>query len=223
MTVWRLFATAGYQSFHTLWLSVFRMRSKAWFAVRVSFQLARLPLTASSAQRPRRLRLTRAAAPALLAHAEVTKNIILFSMGPKLRYLMVLEFVLLCCVVCARLRRRYVAHPHIAQGIIRLLQLFKCDALAELDLARQALHLMADSPDLISVCYLHLLNHTLSFALILVQCACVVVVFANCILAQTRPLPLACMCMCVTAKQSATLLVCSNEPVCVCMYVYTCR
>jgi hypothetical protein len=61
------------------------MRSKAWLAARVSLRLARLPRTASSAQRSRRLRSTRAAAPVLLAHAEVTK-IIIFSMSPKLRY-----------------------------------------------------------------------------------------------------------------------------------------
>ena len=45
---------------------------------RVSLRLARLPRTASSAQRSRRLRSTHAAARVLLAHAEVTKNIILF-------------------------------------------------------------------------------------------------------------------------------------------------
>ncbi len=55
-----------------LWLSVLCMRSKAWLAARVSLRLARLPHTASSAQRSRRL--TRAAAPVLLAHAEVTKT-----------------------------------------------------------------------------------------------------------------------------------------------------
>ncbi len=59
-----------------LWLSVLCMRSKAWLAARVSLQLAR---TASSAQRSRHLRSTRAAAPVLFAHAEVTKHI-LFSM-----------------------------------------------------------------------------------------------------------------------------------------------
>ncbi len=69
----------------TIWLSVLCMRSKAWLAARVSLRLARLPRTASSAQHSRRLRSTRAAAPILLAHAEVTKTIILFSMGPKLR------------------------------------------------------------------------------------------------------------------------------------------
>ena len=62
------------------------MRSKAWLAARVSLRLARLPRTASSAQCSRRLRSTRAAAPVLLAHAVVTKNIIFFSMGPKFRY-----------------------------------------------------------------------------------------------------------------------------------------
>ena len=46
---------------------------KAWLATRVSLRLARLPRTASSAQRSCRLRSTRAAAPGLLAHAEVTK------------------------------------------------------------------------------------------------------------------------------------------------------
>ena len=59
-----------------IWLSVLCMRSKAWLAARVSLRLARLPRTASSAQCSRRLRSTRAAAPVLLAHAEVTKNII---------------------------------------------------------------------------------------------------------------------------------------------------
>ena len=39
---------------------------------------------ASSAQRSRRLHSTLAAAPGLLAHAEVTTIIIYFSMGPKL-------------------------------------------------------------------------------------------------------------------------------------------
>ena len=68
------------------WLSVLCMRSKAWLAARVSLRLARLPRTASSAQRSRRLRSTRAAAPVLLAHANVTENINIFSMGPKLRY-----------------------------------------------------------------------------------------------------------------------------------------
>ena len=59
-----------------LWFSVLCMRSKAWLAARVSLRLARLPRTASSAQRSRRLRSTRAAAPVLLAHADVTKNIL---------------------------------------------------------------------------------------------------------------------------------------------------
>ncbi len=60
------------------------MRSKAWLAARVtvSLWLARLPCTASSAQRSRRLRSTRAAAPVLLAHADVT----IFSICPKLRF-----------------------------------------------------------------------------------------------------------------------------------------
>ena len=49
------------------------LRSKAWLAARVPLRLARLPHTtsASSAQR-------RGAAPVLLAHAEVTKNILFF-------------------------------------------------------------------------------------------------------------------------------------------------
>ena len=68
------------------WLSVLCIRSKAWLAARVSFRLAHLPRTASSAQRSRRLRSTRAAAPVLLAHAEVTNTTILFSMGQTLRY-----------------------------------------------------------------------------------------------------------------------------------------
>ncbi len=54
------------------------MRSKAWLAARVSLRQARLPRTASSAQRSRRLRSTHAAAPVLLAHAEVTKIILFF-------------------------------------------------------------------------------------------------------------------------------------------------
>ena len=54
--------------------SVLCMRSKAWLAARVSLRLARLPRTASSAQRSRRLRSTHAAAPVLLAHADVTKT-----------------------------------------------------------------------------------------------------------------------------------------------------
>ena len=59
--------------------SVLCMRSKAWLASRVSLRLARLPRTASSAQRSRRLRSRRRTAPVLLAHAEVTKNIIFFN------------------------------------------------------------------------------------------------------------------------------------------------
>ena len=60
------------------------MRSKAWLATRVSLRLARLPRTASSAQRSRRLRSTRAAAPVLLAHANVTENINIFQWVPNL-------------------------------------------------------------------------------------------------------------------------------------------
>jgi hypothetical protein len=63
------------------------MRSKAWLAAGVSLQLARRSRTASSAQRSRRLRAPRAAAPVRLMHAEVTKYITFSSMGPKLRYL----------------------------------------------------------------------------------------------------------------------------------------
>jgi hypothetical protein len=59
------------------------MRSKAWLA---ALRLARLPRTASSAQRSRHLRSTHAAAPVFLAHTDVTKNIKYFSMGPKLRH-----------------------------------------------------------------------------------------------------------------------------------------
>ena len=55
------------------------MRSKAWLAARVSLRLARLPRTASSAQRSRRLRSTLAAAPVLLAHTEVTKTLYLLN------------------------------------------------------------------------------------------------------------------------------------------------
>ena len=46
----------------------------------VSLRLARLPpsRTASSAQRSRRLRSTRAAAPVLLTHADVTKTLNIF-------------------------------------------------------------------------------------------------------------------------------------------------
>ncbi len=62
-----------------LWLSVLCMRSKAWLAARVSLRLARLPRTASSAQRSRRLRSMRAAALVLLPHAEVTENMDFFS------------------------------------------------------------------------------------------------------------------------------------------------
>ena len=54
------------------------MHSNAWLAARVALQLARLPRTASSAQRSRRLHSTRAAAPVLLAHANVTECIDIF-------------------------------------------------------------------------------------------------------------------------------------------------
>ncbi len=56
----------------TLWLSAFCMHPMAWLAADVSPRLARTSCTASSAKRSRRLRSTRAAAPGLIAHAEVT-------------------------------------------------------------------------------------------------------------------------------------------------------
>ena len=52
------------------------MRSKAWLAARVSLRLARMPRTASSVQRSRRLRSMRAAAPVLLAHALHTSHMV---------------------------------------------------------------------------------------------------------------------------------------------------
>ncbi len=54
------------------------MRSRPGAAARKSLRLARLPRTASSAQRLRRLRSTRAAAPVLLMYAEVAKSLIYF-------------------------------------------------------------------------------------------------------------------------------------------------
>ena len=99
------------------------MRSKARLAVRVFLRLARLPRPASSAQRSRRLRSTRAAAPVLLAHANVTKNIKYFSMGPKLRYptgggcllapvaSRVLPSKLIRFVFCFSCRRQSERHP----------------------------------------------------------------------------------------------------------------
>ena len=53
-------------------------------ACRARVALASSP--ASHCKRSRRLRSTRAAAPVLLAHANVTENINILSMGPKLRY-----------------------------------------------------------------------------------------------------------------------------------------
>ena len=69
--------------------------------MRVSLRLARLPRTASSAQRSRHLCSTCAAAPVLLAHAEpeVIKPITFFSMGPKLRHPSVVGSALLAGVV----------------------------------------------------------------------------------------------------------------------------
>ena len=59
---------------------------------------------ASRMRRSRRLYSTRAAAQVLLAPAEVTKNIMLFKMGPKRRYpavpLAVYELVLFIAVTC---------------------------------------------------------------------------------------------------------------------------
>ncbi len=52
------------------------MRSTDWLAARLPLRLARLPRTASSTQRSRRLRLTRAAAPSFLAHVEVTATVL---------------------------------------------------------------------------------------------------------------------------------------------------
>ena len=68
--------TAGYLSPGPMAQCALCMHSKVWLAARVSPRLAYLPRTAGSAKRLRRLRSTRAAAPVLLAHAEVTKNII---------------------------------------------------------------------------------------------------------------------------------------------------
>ncbi len=65
---------------------VHALKGLAYCTARVSLRLACLPRTASSAQRSRHLRSTRAAALVYLAHAEVTKTIILFSMGPNRRY-----------------------------------------------------------------------------------------------------------------------------------------
>jgi hypothetical protein len=66
--------SAGVPKFWTYGSVVLCMRPKAWPAARVSLQLARLPRTARSAQRSRRLRSTRAAAPVLLAH-DVARNL----------------------------------------------------------------------------------------------------------------------------------------------------
>ncbi len=66
----------------TLCLCVLRMRSKAWLDLRVPFRQARLSYTANSVQRSRRLRPTRAAAPVLLALADVSKIIKHLLMGP---------------------------------------------------------------------------------------------------------------------------------------------
>ena len=71
-----------------------------------------------SALTARRLRFTRAVAPVLLAHDEVTENIKYFSMGPKLRHPAVLQ--LHACdtadthiLVLALLSMRPLVHPAI--------------------------------------------------------------------------------------------------------------
>ena len=88
--------TVGYPSFGpTAQCAVQELKGLACRA-RVSLRLARLSCTASSAQRSRCLCSARAAAPVLLAHAEVTKIIICFPMAPKLRYPMVLVVQLVC-------------------------------------------------------------------------------------------------------------------------------
>ncbi len=69
-----LLLTAGFLSFGPMaQCAVYALKGLAF--ARVPLRLARLPRTASTAQRPRRLRSTRAAALVLLAHAEVTKNV----------------------------------------------------------------------------------------------------------------------------------------------------
>ena len=77
-----LASTAGYLSFQPFAQSVVLVL-KGHLARHT--RVTRLARAASIAQRSRRLRSTLAAAPVLLAHAEVTKNINIFSMGPKLR------------------------------------------------------------------------------------------------------------------------------------------
>ena len=108
-----------------LWLSVLCMRSKAWLAARVSLRLARLLHTTRSAQRSRRLRSTRAAAPVLLAHAEVTKNIKYFWMGPKLRHTAVSPASEMFCNI-------YFIIAFCIMSIQRVLELicFFCDTLS---------------------------------------------------------------------------------------------
>ena len=61
------------------------MRSKAWLAVRA--------MQASRSD-------TRAAAPVLLAHTDVTKNIKYFSMAPKLRHPAVVSLFVNSCNLC---------------------------------------------------------------------------------------------------------------------------
>ncbi len=64
--------TAGCLNFHPMAQCV--VHALMWLAVRVPLRLARVPRTASSAQRSHRLRLKHAAAPVLLAHNEVKKT-----------------------------------------------------------------------------------------------------------------------------------------------------
>jgi hypothetical protein len=64
----------GYLSFGPMVQCVVHALKGLACHARVSLRLARLPRTASSAKRSRRLRSMRAAAPVLLAHAEVTKT-----------------------------------------------------------------------------------------------------------------------------------------------------
>ena len=61
--------TAGYLSFHPM-IQCVVLLSKAWLAARVSLRRARLPHTASSAQRSLCLRFMRAAVPVLFARSK---------------------------------------------------------------------------------------------------------------------------------------------------------
>ena len=77
--------TTGYLSFHPMAQCVVHVLKGLARRARVSLRLARLPSTASSAQRSHCLRSACAAASVLLAQADVTKNIISFPVGPELR------------------------------------------------------------------------------------------------------------------------------------------